>query len=146
MIITAEENYKGLDEWLEGKHKVLLVCDSSIQFLEEFNKKLDTVKMPMVYFSDFQPNPLYESVVNGVEVFKDNGCDSIIAVGGGSAIDVAKCIKLYSDLPGTGTDGAWLNERIVPNNILFWQCPQRQAQVRKQLDMQLFTTKEQNKA
>ena len=100
-----------------------MVCDSSIQFLEEFNKKLDTVKMPMVYFSDFQPNPLYESVVNGVEVFKDNGCDSIIAVGGGSAIDVAKCIKLYSDLPGTGTDGAWLNERIVPNNIPFLAMP-----------------------
>ena len=53
MIITAEENYKGLDEWLEGKHKVLLVCDSSIQFLEEFNKKLDTVKCQWCIFQIF---------------------------------------------------------------------------------------------
>ena len=25
-IITSEQNYKGLDEWLEGKKKILLVC------------------------------------------------------------------------------------------------------------------------
>ncbi|MBQ7707470.1 MAG: phosphonoacetaldehyde reductase [Lachnospiraceae bacterium] len=123
MIITAEENYKGLDEWLEGKHKVLLVCDSSIQFLEGFNKKLDTIKKPMVYFSDFQPNPLYESVVKGVKVFQNEECDSIIAVGGGSAIDVAKCIKLYSNLPGDGADGAWLKAEIIPNDIPFLAMP-----------------------
>ena len=31
----------------------------------------------------------------GVEVFLSEGCDAIVAVGGGSIIDVAKCIKLY---------------------------------------------------
>ncbi|MGN0375922.1 MAG: phosphonoacetaldehyde reductase, partial [Butyrivibrio sp.] len=41
-------------------------------------------------------NPEYESVDKGVEIFNQNRCDMIAAVGGGSAIDVAKCIKLYS--------------------------------------------------
>ena len=122
-IITAENNYKGLDEWLEGKSKILLVCDGSIQFLAEFNKKISTVSASVVRYSDFQPNPVYESVVKGVETFREEGCDSIIAVGGGSAMDVAKCIKLYSNLPGDGVDGSWLKAEIIPNDIPFLAMP-----------------------
>lgn len=123
MIISPEKNYKGFDEWLKGKKKVLLVCDGSIQFLEDFNKKLENITTQMVRFSDFQPNPLYESVVKGVELFRNEDCDSIIAVGGGSAIDVAKCIKLYSNLPGDGAEGSWLTAEIVPNDIPFLAMP-----------------------
>lgn len=108
MIITSENNYKGLDEWLQDKKKVLLVCGKSADSLEGLGKKLKEVKTPIVRFSDFQPNPLYESVVKGVAVFRAEGCDSVIAVGGGSAMDVAKCIKLYFDYPGDGVDGSWL--------------------------------------
>ena len=123
MIITSENNYRGLDEWLKGKEKALLVCDDSIQFLEKFNKKLEEIELPIVRFSDFKPNPLYESVVAGVELFKKEKCDSIFAVGGGSAIDVAKCIKLYSNLPGDGKNGTWLKEKITPNDIPFLAMP-----------------------
>ena len=123
MIITAENNYKGLDEWLRNKQKVLLVCDESIKFLKDFNLKLNEIKIPIVRFSDFQPNPLYESVVNGVELLNKEHCDSIIAVGGGSAIDVAKCIKLYSNLPSDGKDGKWIKMEIIPNDIPFLAMP-----------------------
>lgn len=123
MIITAEDNYKELDEWLKGNKKVFLVCDDSIRFLENFNKKLDEIAIPMVRFSDFQPNPLYESVVKGVTLYRTEGCDSVIAVGGGSAIDVAKCVKLYSSFHGSGENGTWLREDIVPNDIPFLAMP-----------------------
>ena len=123
MIITSEDNYKGLDEWLSNKKKVLLVCDNSIHFLVDFNQKIKDVSVSIVRFSDFQPNPLYESVVEGVKVFRKENCDSIIAVGGGSAMDVAKCIKLYFNLPGDGENGSWLKEKIVPNTIPFLAMP-----------------------
>ena len=122
-IITAEQNYEGLDEWFAGKKKTLLVCDDSIKFLPDIRKKLDEISVPVIQFSDFQPNPLYESVVKGVEFFHAEGCDSIMAVGGGSAMDVAKCIKLYSNLPGDGSEGAWLKETIIPNEIPFLAMP-----------------------
>ena len=123
MYITHENNYYGLDAWFSGRKKVLLVCDASIHFLESFNRKLTEVGIPMIRFSDFQSNPHYESVVEGVKLFRKEQCDSIFAVGGGSAIDVAKCIKLYSDLPGDGSDGSWLKEKAVPNNIPLLAMP-----------------------
>ncbi len=123
MYMTSENNYMSLDIWLEEKKKVFLVCDSSLQFLAKFNKKLNEIRIPMVRFSDFQPNPLYESVVEGVRLFRETGCDSIMTVGGGSAIDVAKCIKLYASNPGTGEHGEWLRAEAAPNNIPLLAMP-----------------------
>ena len=77
-----------------GCKKLFLVIDSSYPFL---NIKDAIEALPVeekVKFSDFTPNPLYEQVCNGIELFESSHCDTILAVGGGSAIDVAKCIKL----------------------------------------------------
>ena len=123
MIITAENNYQELDTWLAGRKKVFLVCDMSIQFLDKFNKKLEEIAVPMVRFSDFQPNPLYESVVKGVKLLRNEGCDAIIAVGGGSAMDVAKCIKAYCKMDGDGENGGFLKQEIRPNGIPFLAMP-----------------------
>ncbi|MBR1607608.1 MAG: phosphonoacetaldehyde reductase [Clostridia bacterium] len=48
-----------------------------------------------VHFTDFTPNPLYEQVEAGVRSFLAQDCQAIVAVGGGSAMDVAKCVKLF---------------------------------------------------
>lgn len=123
MIITADNNYAELDKWLTGKNKVLLVCDSSLEFLDKFNRKLVSIHTPIIRFSDFQSNPLYENVLDGVNLFRKEMCDSIIAVGGGSALDVAKCIKLFSKIPGTGEHGRWLNIEYVENDIPLLAMP-----------------------
>lgn len=77
-----------------GCKKLFLVIDSSYPFL---NIKDAIEALPVeekVKFSDFTPNPLYEQVCNGIDLLNTSHCDTILAVGGGSAIDVAKCIKL----------------------------------------------------
>ena len=71
----------------------------------------------------FQPNPLYENVLSGLECYRKNSCNAIIAVGGGSAMDVAKCIKLYSNMQGDGEDGSYLKQKILPNEIPFLAIP-----------------------
>ena len=86
---------KGLDNISKalkevGCKRYMLVCDSAFPYLSikgEFH--------PQVMFDKFTSNPLYEQVCQGVELFNYNRCDAIVAVGGGSTIDVAKCIKLY---------------------------------------------------
>ena len=82
-----------LREALEGATKVFLVCDSSFPFLN-IKEDIENMGVPHVMFSDFTPNPLYEQVCKGIDLFQITKCDTIVAVGGGSAIDVAKCIKL----------------------------------------------------
>lgn len=82
-----------LQETLTGATKVFVVSDSSFPFLN-IKDDIENMGYPHVMFSDFTPNPLYEQVCKGIDLFQITKCDSILAVGGGSAIDVAKCIKL----------------------------------------------------
>ena len=127
-IITPEEDYKGLDDWIRvfGAKKILMVCDNSILYQKRFNAHLEKINnrgVEIVEFSHFQPNPLYENVLAGLKTFHEENCNAILAVGGGSAIDVAKCIKLYSSINGDGADGSYLNQEIVPNSIPFLAMP-----------------------
>lgn len=73
--------------------KVFLVIDSSFPFLN-IKDNVENMGYPHVMFSDFTPNPVFEDVCKGIDLFHITKCDCILAVGGGSAIDVAKCIKL----------------------------------------------------
>ena len=126
--IAPGRNYEGLDNWLKetGVRKILLVCDSSIDFQKALNAHLNEMGkqgVELIAFRDFQPNPLYENVIEGVKLFRAEKCGAMIAVGGGSAMDVAKCIKLYANLPGDGEAGSWLNAPYVANDIPFLAMP-----------------------
>lgn len=91
---------------LKDSKKVFLVCDSSYQFLN-IKDYIEGLDFPHVIFSEFTPNPHYEEVCKGIDLFQITKCDTLLAVGGGSAIDVAKCIKL-AVLAKEG------NEAIIP--------------------------------
>lgn len=87
-ILRGLESIKSV---IQGK-KFLLVRDDAYNHLKikEFFDAIEHVE-----FSDITPNPLYEQVCKGIELFNREQCEQIVAVGGGSTIDVAKCIKLY---------------------------------------------------
>ena len=90
---TIYNGIEHLQESLNGATKVFLVCDSSFPFLS-IKEDIENMGVPYVIFSDFTPNPLYEQVCKGIDLFQITKCNTILAIGGGSAIDVAKCIKL----------------------------------------------------
>jgi alcohol dehydrogenase class IV len=102
-IINGIEHLQGT---LAGATKVFVVSDSSFPFLN-IKDDIENMGYPHVMFSDFTPNPIYEDVCKGIDLFQITKCDCILAVGGGSAIDVAKCIKL-AVLAKEG------NEAIIP--------------------------------
>lgn len=125
IILKADENYSELDSYLKENEirRLLLVCDNSIQYLrikEYFVTLKSRLNIEVTKFDNFKPNPTYESVVEGVKKYRKNNCDAIIAVGGGSAIDVAKCIKLYSNMNG---EENYLKQKIVPNNVKLIAVP-----------------------
>lgn len=92
-IIKGIERLPGILEEI-GCRKLFLVIDSSYPFLNIRDAVEALPADEKVRFSDFTPNPLYGQVCEGTELLRTSGCDAILAVGGGSAIDVAKCIKL----------------------------------------------------
>ena len=57
-----------------------------------------------------------ESPEEREELFRRGSCDSIIAVGGGSAMDVAKCIKAYVSMDGNGVNGEYLKREITSHH------------------------------
>lgn len=125
VIMDASGGYACLDEWMKTSvHKCLfLVCGASIRKMR-IDRYFDTLEnrlgIRVVRFSDFHPNPTYESVAAGVDAFLESGADAIAAVGGGSAMDVAKCIKLYS---GMDHNVCYLEQEIIPNDIRFLAVP-----------------------
>ena len=72
--------------------KVLFVCSGEYDRYG-YRKALDEIKIKSVAFTSFEPCPEVSSVQKGIEAFKSNACDFVVAVGGGSAIDTAKGIK-----------------------------------------------------
>lgn len=82
---------------LTGSLKVLLVCDASFPLLS-IKDDIEQMGVPYVIFDKFTSNPLYEDVCKGVDLYNITKCDTILAVGGGSSLDVAKCIKLYCQM------------------------------------------------
>ena len=108
-------NYK---EYID-KDNILVVCGKEFINTNLYND-INSLNKNITYFTDFKPNPDYESVKKGVEIFKQNKCEFIIVVGGGSAIDVAKCIKLYSNMDD---NKLYLEQEIVPNNITLLAVP-----------------------
>lgn len=59
-----------------------------------------------VVYDEVMPNPTLKNVDDGVVVMKEEQCDAIVAVGGGSANDCAKAIKLLEANGGALTDYA----------------------------------------
>lgn len=77
------------------KGKPLLVTDKSIYSLgltKELEESLTINSIDFAIFNETVPNPTISNIEQGVNCFKLNKCDSIIAFGGGSVMDCAKII------------------------------------------------------
>ena len=119
------DDYESLDKFIKkyNVNKIFLVCGKSydrLAFATNFSAIMEKYGINVERFSDFAPNPIYESVCKGVEAFNASEAQIIMAVGGGSAIDVAKCIKLYSNME-KGIN--YLKQEIVANDIPFIAVP-----------------------
>ncbi len=80
-----------------GGTKPLIVTDQGIVksgVLKMVTDLFDAAKMDYVVYDETIPNPTDENVHKGVEVYKSNGCDSLITLGGGSSHDCGKGVGL----------------------------------------------------
>ncbi len=98
VLIIADGDYRRVTGYLESNdiRNIFLVCSGSYQKLQ-FGKYMSAVaeekNISISYFMDFKPNPDISSVDKGAAAFRQGHYDAILVVGGGSGMDVAKCIK-----------------------------------------------------
>jgi hypothetical protein len=67
-------------------------------------EQFDKAGLAYAVLSGIQPNPRVESVEEGIEIYRKNDCDFILAVGGGSTLDACKAIAAGVKYAGPVTD------------------------------------------
>lgn len=103
-IVLGKKNLKEELKSFFQEHsfqRIFLVAGSSFSKLpigEELQELFSELGIAFYHFSDFRANPRLEEVEEGIQAFSAFRGDSILAVGGGSALDTAKCIKLFTGL------------------------------------------------
>lgn len=78
-----------------GVSKVLLVTDQGIYhagMTKTVEESLAQAGVEVILFNQVEANPPVRIVNEGSKVYKENNCDGLVAVGGGSSMDTAKAI------------------------------------------------------
>ena len=85
-----------------GYDEILLVSDETLNkagITVKVEKVLQEAEVTYYEFLHVKPNPTVQNVQEGLSIAQTNGIDAIVAVGGGSVIDVAKAISIISTNP-----------------------------------------------
>ena len=84
-----------------GMRKPLVVSDAGVRAAGVLDQALAALgDLPHAVFDQTPSNPTEAGVRAALEIYRANGCDGLIAVGGGSSIDLAKGLAILAAHPG----------------------------------------------
>lgn len=117
-IIYGFESVKRLNGVVGGLgvKKVLVVTDQGVVaagLLDKVVAPLREAAVEFEVFADVEPNPSVETVDKGLRLLKQAGCGAIVAVGGGSPLDVGKAVGVMAANGGSILDYEGVDK--VPN-------------------------------
>lgn len=91
----------------QGAAKALLVSDRGLEKLgvvEKVKRIAEEAGITVAEFLDVEPNPSVHTVDSAVQAYQESGAESIIALGGGSPMDVAKAVGVLAKYGGSITE------------------------------------------
>ena len=106
----------------KGINKVLVVTDQGLMglhLLDGLFEKLDEAGVAYVVYDGTQPNPTINNIEDARQMYLDNGCEAVVAFGGGSPMDCAKGAAARVTNPKTsvrqmrGTLRVWHRPAII---------------------------------
>ncbi|WP_129701848.1 iron-containing alcohol dehydrogenase [Anaerostipes caccae] len=125
-LTAGEGALSGLKEEVDRLHikKPLIVTDEGVRaagIIETMAGHLKKGKIAYEIYDGVKTDPLDTMVKDGLSVFRESRCDGILSIGGGSSMDVGKCISVMSVHPGDILDYA----RSTPEHKDFQKrgCP-----------------------
>lgn len=122
VLITGSGSSEKVGEEIRklGLKKGLVVTDeviSKLGLLESIKEVLSENKIEFAVYDKISTEPTVDFVMEGLSAYKENECEFLLAVGGGSALDTAKAIAVMVTNKGTIEDYKGLNnipEKGVP--------------------------------
>jgi len=98
-----------------GRSRPLVVTDRGLAALPVFARFVaDLTGVTHAVYSGISGNPVRGQVMDGAAAFRAHCADSVIGIGGGAALDVAKAIALMADHPGDILEYAWDHPDVKP--------------------------------
>jgi alcohol dehydrogenase len=92
---------------IEDRPKVLIATDQGVKkagLLDMLTAVLETGGVPFALFDETEPNPNVEMVEKATNLFRREACNSVVGLGGGSSMDVAKAAAVMATNPGSIRD------------------------------------------
>ncbi|MEN6300702.1 MAG: iron-containing alcohol dehydrogenase [Anaerolineaceae bacterium] len=90
-----------------GLKKVMIVTDPGVAksgVLDQILPYLKEAGINAITFDEVEPNPTVQSVDKAAALYAKEGCEGVIAVGGGSPLDAGKAVGVLATNPGSASD------------------------------------------
>lgn len=105
-----------------GAQRALVVTDKGVVrsgLLERVAASLRAAGVEVAIFDDVLGNPIEKNVHDGVAAFREAKADLVVALGGGSPLDVGKLVRLgvHHDRPLVDYDDATGGDRFITANV-----------------------------
>ncbi len=100
-----------------GGRRPFLVTDAGLGetgWVDEIARDLRSAGLDPVVWSEPTPNPKDHEIEAGVDVYRDRGCDVLVAVGGGSVMDAAKGVAILAANDGRILDYEGVDRVAAP--------------------------------
>jgi alcohol dehydrogenase class IV len=112
MVFHGEGSISKITEILEAisSRKIGLIADPGLQSTGILTKIRELIQKEVEEFNKVEPEPSKELVEDIVKIFKPKGIDTIIAIGGGSAIDIGKMVATLLKNEGNVSDYLGVNK------------------------------------
>src|SRR5512133_2428058 len=82
-----------------GVARPLVVTDRGLVetgLLARLTAALDAAGVGHAVFDGVEPNPTGATIERGLAAYRENGCDGVVAIGGGSPLDAGKGVRLMA--------------------------------------------------
>lgn len=127
VLFGAGQLNKLHEQAMPGKKAMLVISNGKSTrmsgALDRTTEQLRAAGVDVALFDKVGANPLKSTVEEGADFARSNGCDFVVALGGGSVMDAAKVMAMYAPQPGDLWDyvpGATGKMQPLVNSVLPW--------------------------
>ena len=127
VLFGAGQLSKLHEQTMPGKKAMLVISNGKSTWMSgalyRTTEQLRAAGVEMALFDKVGANPLKSIVEEGADFARSNGCDFVVALGGGSVMDAAKVMAMYAPQPGDLWDyvpGATGKMQPLVNPVLPW--------------------------